>query len=122
MAARRRPAAAQGAAPVTVEVPPWLLAGACVELWCADGAEDIIALGRYSRARSRWLAEVGIDAQDYPAIPEPLRSGGLRGCPWRYSDQLAAGTLAERLAALGLPSDWTPSSSPPPPGWGQLHG
>jgi hypothetical protein len=78
-----------------------LRAGACIEVWAPDGP-PIAAMGALHGAHARWRHLTG-------------QRGGVGGStPWSFHYLAATNPdhLTARLAALGLPPDWTPSPAP----------
>lgn len=91
-------------------VPLELLAGPCLEVWQPPGAVPVQALSRYGAARRDWLLAQGVHPQDRARVSSELRSSA-RTCPWSHAYVLrerGAGYLADLMARLGLPADWSP--------------
>jgi len=99
--------------PVLAEVdglPECFRASRCVEVW-SPGGSGVEAMSAYSRGRSLWLAEHGLDWHtDRARLPPALVHSGT---PWSF-DFLAdqPERRAQLLRARGLPLGWVPTPAP----------
>lgn len=116
MARRRSPEVEPD--PTELWCPDWLRAGPCHEVWTSEGPRpdddwpmySVRCSHRFRSAKYVWFDALGIDFRSRdPRIPPALREGSA---PWSYWSAVERGTLADRLARLGLPIDWRPSPAP----------